>query len=259
MSQVLMAFHEQIGTVTFNNAERRNCLSNRMLEEISAAIGELVERKARVILLRAPKGSAVWSAGFDVRDLPEPGRDPLSYNDELGVALRAVQMAPCPVVAMIEGSVWGGACDLAVTCDLVIGCPSATFTMTPAKLGVPYTTTGLMRFANTVGMHIAKEMFFSAQPISPERAYQIGILNHLVETEELESFTWALAQRITGNSPLAISVMKEQLRLLGNSYPMSPEAHERIQGLRSRVYNSRDYREGKQAFLEKRKAVFTGM
>ena len=137
MSQVLMAFQEQIGTVTFNNAERRNCLSNSMLEEISAAIGELVERKARVILLRAPKGSAVWSAGFDVRDLPEPGRDPLSYNDELGVALRAVQMAPCPVVAMIEGSVWGGACDLAVTCDLVIGCPSATFAITPAKLGVP--------------------------------------------------------------------------------------------------------------------------
>lgn len=258
MTLVLTEFQDQIGTITFNNAARRNCLSNEMLEGISAGIEELVTRKARVIILRAAKGSTVWSAGFDIRELPEPGRDPLGYNDELGVAIRAVQTAPCPVVAMIEGSVWGGACDLVMTCDMAIGTPGSTFAITPAKLGVPYTTSGLMRFAGAMGMHIAKEMFFTAQPISATRALELGILNHMVEASELEAFTWAFAQKITDNSPLAISVMKEQMRILGNSYPISPETHERIQGLRRTVYTSQDYVEGKQAFVEKRKPRYTG-
>jgi methylmalonyl-CoA decarboxylase len=258
MRLVLVDFKDQIGTITFNNPERRNSLSNAMLEDISETIQDLVSKQARVIILRAPTGSTVWSAGFDVRDLPEPGRDPLGYNDELAVAIRAVQMAPCPVIAMIEGTVWGGACDLVISCDLAIGTPNATFAITPAKLGVPYTTTGLMRFAGSMSMHLAKEMFFTAQPIGAQRAWEVGILNHLVEATDLESFTWSLAKKITENSPLAISVMKEQLRILGNSYNMSPETHERIQGLRRKVYDSHDYREGKRAFLEKRKPNYLG-
>jgi methylmalonyl-CoA decarboxylase len=153
--------------------------------------------------------------------------------------------------------VWGGACDLAVTCDLAIGCPSATFAITPAKLGVPYTTTGLMRFIGAMPMHIVKELFFTAQPISAARARELGVLNHLVEAEELEAFTLNLVSRIIENSPLAISVLKEQLRVLGNSYSMSPETQERIQGLRRTVYQSADYSEGKQAFLEKRKPKYS--
>jgi methylmalonyl-CoA decarboxylase len=258
MGYVLTELRDAIGTVMFNKPEKRNCLSCEMLDELAEAIPSLVDQGARVIVLRAPKGSKVWSAGFDINDLPDPGRDPLGYNDELGVALRAVQVCPVPVIAMIEGSVWGGASDLAVTCDLAIGTPSSTFAITPAKLGVPYTTTGLMRFAGAMSMHIAKEMFFTAQPISAERAWEVGILNHLVEADELESFTYDLATKITENSPLAIRVMKEQLRILGNSYPMSPETHERIQGLRRMVYDSHDYREGRLAFLEKRKPQYMG-
>jgi len=106
-------------------------------------------------------------------------------------------------------------------------------------------------------MHIVKELFFTAQPISAARARELGVLNHLVETEELEAFTFNLVSRIIENSPLAISVLKEQLRVLGNSYSMSPETQERIQGLRRTVYQSGDYSEGKQAFLEKRKPQFT--
>lgn len=258
MSLVLTSFQDQIGVITLNNLARRNCLSGEMLDGISSAIEGMVGKKARVIILRAPQGSPVWSAGFDIRELPEPGRDPLGYNDELGVAIRAVQMAPCPVIAMIEGSVWGGACDLVMTCDMAIGTPGSTFAITPAKLGVPYTTSGLMRFAGAMGMHIAKEMFFTAQPISATRALELGILNHMVEPEALEAFTLQLAGKITDNSPLAISVMKEQMRILGNSYPISPETHERIQGLRRTVYTSKDYVEGKQAFVEKRKPRYMG-
>lgn len=256
MSQVVTEFRNGVGIITLNNAQRANCLSEAMLGGIEQSIHDLVERHARAIVLRAPAGSRVWSAGFDIRELPDPGTDPLGYNDDLAVALRAVQNCPVPVIAMIEGSVWGGACDLAVTCDMAIGTPSTTFAITPAKLGVPYTTTGLMRFIGVMPMHIVKEMFFTAQPVSAQRALELGLLNHLVQPEELESFTLKLVSRILDNSPLAISVLKEQLRVLGNSYPMSPETQERIQGLRRMVYQSPDYSEGKRAFMEKRKPAF---
>jgi len=86
----------------------------------------------------------------------------------------------------------------------------------------------------------------------------VGLLNHLVPSEDLERFTYDMASQITENSPLAIAVIKEQLRLLGDSHPLSPETFERIQGLRRKAYDSADYLEGRQAFLEKRKAVFKG-
>jgi methylmalonyl-CoA decarboxylase len=79
-----------------------------------------------------------------------------------------------------------------------------------------------------------------------------------VPTEELEAFSYAMAAQIAENSPLAIAVIKEQLRLLGNSHPLSPETFERIQGLRRRAYDSADYVEGKNAFYDKRKPVFKG-
>ncbi len=256
MEHVLTLLQGEIGTITLNNQERRNCLSEAMLAGIERSIQSLVEQGARAIIIRAARGSKVWSAGFDIRELPDPGIDPLGYNDDLATALRAVQNCPVPVIAMIEGSVWGGGCDLAVTCDLAIGTPAATFAITPAKLGVPYTTTGLMRFIGVMPMHIVKELFFTAQPIAAERAKELGILNHLVPAEDLERFTFNLVSRIIENSPLALRVLKEQLRVLGNSFPMSPETQERIQGLRRMVYQSEDYREGKRAFLDKRRPRF---
>jgi methylmalonyl-CoA decarboxylase len=257
MDQVLTELKGGVGIITLNNVERRNCLSEAMLNGIEQSIAAMTEKRARAVILRAPKGCKVWSAGFDIRELPDPGHDPLGYNDDLAVALRAVQNCPVPVIAMIEGSVWGGACDLAVTCDMVVGTSNATFAITPAKLGVPYTTTGLMRFIGAMPMHIVKELFFTAQPISAARALELGMLNHVVEPEELEAFTLNLVSKILENSPLAISVLKEQLRVLGNSFPMSPETQERIQGLRRMVYQSPDYSEGKKAFLEKRKPQFS--
>jgi methylmalonyl-CoA decarboxylase len=258
MSLVQVSLNAGIGTVSFNQPGKRNALSNALLHELADSLDRLVEMKARVVILRAPPGSKVWSAGFDVDELPIPGRDPLSYYDPLEVAIRKIQTMPAPVIAMVEGSVWGGACDLTFICDLAVGCETASFAMTPAKLGVPYNISGILHFINLVGPRIAREMFFTAQPIDAQRALEVGILNQLVPVTELEARTWALAEQIAANSPLSIAVIKEQLRTLGNSYPLQPETFERVQGLRRRAYDSQDYIEGRKAFLEKRKPVFTG-
>ncbi|MGA2296182.1 MAG: methylmalonyl-CoA decarboxylase [FCB group bacterium] len=259
MKFIEISFDNTIGTITFNNDKKRNSLNFIMLNEIIDSLKEFIQLKARVVIIRAHKGVHVWSAGVDVSELPEPGRDPLSYNDPLEQAIREIQHFPAPVIAMIEGSVWGGACDLAFICDMIIGTESASFAITPAKIGVPYNPSGILHFINMAGNHLAKEMFFTALPINAIQAKHHGILNHLAPNiDELESFTKFTAEQIIQNSPLSISVIKEQLRILSNSNPISAETFERIQGLRRKVYDSKDYIEGKRAFLEKRKPVFIG-
>jgi methylmalonyl-CoA decarboxylase len=258
VSLIATSHSDNIGTIILNHPETRNSLSNQLLSELIAALEFFEKRKARAVIIRAAAGVTVWSSGFDITELPVPGRDPLSYNDPLEQALRAIQLFPAPVIAMIEGSVWGGACDLSFICDIAVGCPSAAFAITPAKIGVPYNSTGILHFINVVGPRMTREMFFTARPINADRAMQVGILNHLVPTDELEAFTYAMAAQIAENSPLAIAVIKEQLRLLGNSHPLSPETFERVQGLRRKAYDSADYLEGKNAFREKRKPVFKG-
>jgi methylmalonyl-CoA decarboxylase len=162
------------------------------------------------------------------------------------------------VIAMIEGTVWGGASETAFACDLIVATPESTFAITPARLGVPYNIAGMLTFLNASNMRIGKEMAFTAKPISAERAERLGMINYVVPKEELESFTFELAQTICENAPLSIAVMKEQLRILAGAHPMSPQGFERVQGLRRTVYDSFDYQEGIRAFKEKRKPVFRG-
>lgn len=258
MALVLTQLSDNIGTIIMNNPDHRNVLSSKMVDEILQALEALERGKARVIVIRAYAGAKVWSAGHDVNELPVAGRDPLAYSDPLVTILRSIQASSLPVIAMIEGGVWGGACDLALSCDILIGSPTASITMTPAKIGVPYNASGILHFMGIMGVNIAKEMFFSAQSLSAERAERLGILNHMVPAEELETFTYKMAGSIAHNSPLSIKVIKEQIRLLANAHPLSPHTFERVQGLRRLVYDSSDYAEGINAFLGKRPPVFQG-
>jgi len=258
MSFIEKEIRESIGIIALNNPGRRNALSEALADEVIAALREFQEKKIRVVILRATEGCSVWSAGHDVKELPLSRRDPLGYYDSLERLLRAVQQFPGPIIAMVHGSVWGGACDLVITCDLIIGDETSTFAITPTKLGLPYNATGILHFMARLGVGTAKEMFFSADPIPAERAERVGILNHLVPSGELLDFTLGMANRIASRSALAVSVIKEQFKILSGAAPLSPDAFERIQGLRRRVYDSHDYEEGIRSFLEKRQPQFKG-
>ena len=152
-------------------------------------------------------------------------RDPLGWDDPLRFLIREIEVFPTPVIAMIEGSVWGGACETVFACDLMIAAPDATFT---------------------------------AIPVSAERAERLGMINYVIAARELEACTYQFATRIAWNAPLSIAVMKEQLRILAGTHPMSPQGFEQAQGLRRIVYDSHDYKEGIRAFKEKREPIFTG-
>jgi methylmalonyl-CoA decarboxylase len=258
MPLILTETRDAIGTIVMNHLQKRNALSEALINEITVALECFREKNIRAAVLRAPVGVKVWSAGHDVSELPDRGRDPLGWSDSLRVLVRAIQEFPAPVIALIEGGVWGGGCEVAMACDILVATPEATFAITPAKLGVPYNLGGILTLMNMIPLPVAKEMLFTAQPIPTSQALNLGVINYIKPAEEIESFVYGLAAHIVVNSPLSIAVMKEELRLLASARTITPELFERIQGLRRVVYDSHDYQEGLNAFREKRKPRFKG-
>jgi methylmalonyl-CoA decarboxylase len=255
---IISEIKDSIGTITLNNEAKRNCLSEALVDELVAKLAEFASKEVRCAVLRAASGAKVWSSGHDVSELPEAGQDPLGWRDPLRHLIRELEEFPAPIIAMIDGSVWGGACETVLACDIIIATPEATFAATPAKHSVPYNVSGLLTFLNAAHIHIAKEMLFTAQPIPAGRLERMGIINHVAPAGDIEEFTYRIARSIAQNAPLSISVMKEQLRILAGAHAMSPQGFERIQGLRRVVYTSHDYSEGIRAFKEKRKPGFEG-
>lgn len=255
---LLVEVADHIATITLNRDDKRNALCEGMVADFMASFSRFAAEGVRCVVLRARPGSKVWSAGHDIDELPAAGRDPLGWRDPLRKLVREIERFPAPVVAMVEGSVWGGACETVFACDLIVAATDATFAATPARHGVPYNVTGLLTFLNAANLSLANEMLFTAEPVPAERLCRLGVINHVVAAEALEGFTYGMAGRIAANAPLSISVMKEQLRTLAGAHTMSPEDFERIQGLRRIVYDSHDYSEGIRAFKEKRKPVFRG-
>lgn len=260
MNFTRLEINQKIATITFGNPSKLNALSKCVIDEILDALKLCAEKDVLVVLIKAePNRNNVWSAGHDIFELPEGRRDPLGFFDSIEVLLREIQRYAGPVIAVVRGSVWGAACDLIMTCDLVCSDKTASFAITPAKIGIPYNVTGIMHFINRIGLNRAKEMFYTAGSIDAETAASWGILNHLYESDELDAKVLGIAEQIGRNSPLAVRVIKEQFHCLSETgVAMPPVLFERISGLRRAVYDSQDYAEGIKAFKEKRTPMYVG-
>ncbi len=251
---------DRVCYVEMQNGKHFNCLSEEMCTELIAALKFGYEQECVGIVIKAQVNRGVWSAGHDIKELPQDGSDPLAFYVPMEKLIRKVQDIPIPVIAYVEGTVWGGACDLCLSCDMIISSKNATFAITPAKIGIPYNASGIMHFINQLGMNKAREMFFLGMPITASDALNVGLINRVAELEDLESvLEEQFLAPLRRNSALSISAIKRQFRILSRaSTVISAENFERINAYRNLVYCGEDYREGINSFLEKRPPHYKG-
>ncbi|WP_431821664.1 methylmalonyl-CoA decarboxylase [Burkholderia sp. F1] len=249
---------ERIVRVAFSNPARRHALDATLLDALVEHLDALAHLRPPPVVILANDGSGdVWSAGHDLRELADD-RDPLAYDKPLERALRRVRTYPGAVIAAVSGSAWGGAVDLVMSCDLVVADRRASLAMTPANIGLPYSTSGLLRFCDNLPIHVLKEMFFCAQPLDAERAAHHGVVNRLADAGQLDAAALDVARTIAAKAPLAVQAVKEQLRVLQDARPLPVDALERIAELRRQACAGADFDEGLRAFAQRRRPVFRG-
>ena len=251
---------DKICFIEMQDAKHLNCLSEELCTEMREALDNAYKNECVGVVIKSQINHGVWSAGHNIKELPTDDHDPLAYNVAMEKLLRKVQDLPIPVIAYVEGTVWGGACDLCLSCDMIVAVDTATFAITPAKIGIPYNASGIMHFINQLGINKAREMFFTGMPIQAADALNVGLLNAIAPIEELPQLLEdRFLNPLRRNSVLSISAIKRQFRILSRAATViSSESFEKINSFRDKVYRGADYAEGINAFLEKRSPQYTG-
>ena len=248
-----------IGYVIFNNPERHNAVSLDMWR----AAGEMLDDfrnddNIKVVVVTGAGGKAFVSGADISRFEKERSSEETvkRYNAIVDKSYRAFHEFPKPTIAMIRGYCIGGGMGLATCCDIRIATEKSTFAVPAAKLGLGYGYSGLKRLVDVVGPSFAMEIFYTARQFTAAEAVTMGLVNRVVPDGELESYVKNYAEIIAGNAPLTIKAVKAVV-----SEMMKDESNrdlDRAQAAVDACFKSRDYEEGRKAFMEKRKPVFTG-
>ena len=251
-----------IGVLRFNRPERRNALSPGMLIEVHRALQRWAHDPDIRTVVITGAGDKAFSSGYDIAAIPTDvtpdEAERLRDSNPLELAGRSVKDFPYPTIAMINGHCFGGALNLALCCDLRTAADDAPIGMPAARLGVVYPCDGIAQFVQVLGMARARQVFFTAHTYRGAEAQAMGLVDRLVPRAELESMTFALAEDIAGNAPLALKGIKRTLNLLETTAPLSGEARREAEALMAAAFQSEDLKEGQLAFMEKRKPRFIG-
>jgi enoyl-CoA hydratase/carnithine racemase len=257
-SQLLAERKGPILKLVLNRPEKGNSLTPVMLEELAHQFGNAAsDKKLRSVVITGA-GESAFCAGFDISQIGKIKKKPGIELEIQESAYTTIRSCPVPVIAMINGYAMGGGCDMMLNCDLIICSHKAKFAMPPAKLGVIYTPEGMERFVNTIGVTNTKYLFFSGRTIPASEALAMGLVNKIVEHEDLEKVTFALAEEIAANAPLTVQAVKELLGEMSGINQREFRLRSNFRDWIERIFTSEDCREGQQAFLEKRKPVFRG-
>lgn len=257
--KLVAACEAGVGTLTFHNEPRKNAMDAAMWRAIPRALHFLaVDAKARAIIL-AGAGGQDFSAGADISEFDSVRKDAetaRAYELENSAAFRAIRTCRVPTIAAIRGVCYGGGFGVAAACDLRLADESARFAIPPARLGLAYPADSVQDIVLTLGNQMARKMLYTGLPLSARELERTGFLFRvLADLEALEKEVFSLAGTIAANAPISIAASKLAIRAVmeGDDVLMSE-----AEVLGASTFESADYAEGRAAFAERRRPVFTG-
>jgi len=246
-----------ITLVTVERPERLNALDTATLRALLAAVQELATEEAIAVVVLTGAGDRAFIAGADISEMVEKSPAEALAFAELGHAVcRAIEEAPQPYIAAVNGYALGGGCEIALACDIRLASERAVFAQPEVTLGIPPGWGGSQRLPRVVPPGIARELLYTGRRVDAQEALRIGLVNAVYPADQLLERARELANRIAANGPLAVRLTKAAVRFgleqgleEGLTYERQVFAY---------AFTTEDQREGMRAFLEKRRPAFRG-
>jgi len=253
---------ESVCTLIINNPEKRNALTRGCQASIAQTFEELTEDKnIRVVIIRGA-GEEAFSAGADIMAMPVRGTaveaTPKKTSDSTLISSDAIQKYPYPVIAMLYGFTLGAGCVLAMACDIRIASTNVKMGIPTSRMGLLPSHQGFKRFMNVLGYGRALEMFLTGRNYDSQDCLNMGLINHLVDHDQLENYTYQMAEDITRCAPLSLRGSKRIMSRIAENPFLSAAEIETFDAMRRQASASDNHEEAKKAFKEKRKPVFKG-
>ena len=257
--KILRSVADGVGVITFNNPDKRNAMSIEMWEGLGSALIDLRDDPDVRVVIMTGAGDKAFMSGADISQF-EKNRHNAQASEEYGKrsdAQRALLAHyPKPTIACIRGFCLGGGMQIAMLADIRIAAENSQFGIPAAKLGIAYGYEGLNHLVSLVGPSWARLLLYTGMRIDSAEALRIGLVDRVIPDAEVWDATSEIARTISGNAPLAIQAAKITIAQVLKDPDQRDMAA--IRAIGTACMDSEDFREGRRAFMDKRKPRFTG-
>lgn len=246
-----------IATLVFNRAEKKNSFTLAMFKKLGEILSDLeADSQVKLLILKGADETA-FSSGADISEFLEnrfSAQKAKEYNDATLESIEKLYRFPKPTIALIKTLAIGGGLELANSCDFRFASPGSKLGITAANIGIIYNLVSTKRLVNLIGPTKAKELLYTAKLITAEEGNEIGLIDYIYPLEEIDEKCLEFASQIIRKSSVANNGIKQVIQAIIDG---DNEETKEIEQLILDSFSSKDYEEGIQAFLEKRKPNFS--